>query len=174
MKKLILLLILCFVFANLAHARLGETLAELEKRFGKGKLQSKIYTKPPFTTIYEFKKNGVTIRAYFVGGNQCDMISYSAPAGQHLKPENIQTLLAINSQDSKWKKLSNPDLFKDAFRAATFKESWKREDGKMFAFKTVTSTLAIFTQNYIDKQKEHDKKVAGEKAKKEKHKLDGF
>ena len=80
MKKLILCFIIGFIFANFAEARIGETLPELKKRFGKGQALNKSYVKAPNKAIYDFKKNGIKIRAYFIG-NKCEMISYSRMSG---------------------------------------------------------------------------------------------
>lgn len=174
MKKLIYTLLVCLLFANFAEARIGETLPELEKRFGKGKIRSGLYTKPPFTVIYTFTKNDVSITAYFISGDKCDMISYSAKAGQYFKPGEIPKLLEINQQGFKWEKTDKPTSFDGKDTVFKPKESWTRTCGKMFAYNYANRTLCILSQNYLDKQKEVDNNNAADKAKKEETKLDGF
>lgn len=171
MKKIILLIAICLLFANFAEARIGETLSELEKRFGKGKALSKIYVKAPFSKMIDFEKNGIRIRAYFLGEDKCEMISYSAKPGTYLKPEQRAKLLEINKQGSEWIKSEKPVQYANLTKP---KESWKRKDGKMFASNYFNRTISIITPTYIQKLKAHADKIAVEKAKKDKHKLDGF
>jgi hypothetical protein len=174
MKKIFLFITLSLLFANFAHARIGETLPELEKRFGKGKALSKLFVKSPFSKIVDLKKNGIRIRAYFIDSDKCDMISYSAKPGQSLKPDERAKFLNLNKQESVWIKTPKPTRFYDKSNLFKPKESWKRKDGKMFAYNFSNRTISILTPNYLEKQKELDDKIAAEKAKKEKHKLDGF
>ncbi len=175
MNKILLCFILftCFL-VNLAEARIGETLPELEKRFGKGKPLSKLFAKAPFVKIISFTKNNIKIRAYFIDSDKCDMISYSAKAGQYLKPEEIAKLMEINKQGSEWIKTPKGIRFEKKTNLPTPKESWRRKDGKMFAYNFSNSTISILTKHYLEKYKELTDKIATEKAEKEKHKLDGF
>lgn len=171
---MILCLIVGVAFANVAYARIGEKLPELKKRFGKEKRESKTNTKLPFTAIYSFKKNGISIRAYFVGENKCDMITYSSSGCQYLKPKEREQLLFINRGDNKWIKTQKSHRFDGKIKLPKPKESWKSSDGVFFAYNFSNSTICILTKKYLDKQKEHDKKIKAEKQNKEKTKLDGF
>ena len=100
MRRL-LLTILIFMSASIAlHARYGETLEQLETRFGKG---SKAVLTPNDKNIFDaingFKKNDVNITAYMIDG-KCERITYNNAKG--FTEEEISNLLEANKLNSSW------------------------------------------------------------------------
>jgi hypothetical protein len=129
--KPLLCLILSLAFFSFAHARLGETLQECEMRYGA--LLEK--TGDPKNPQFIFKKDGTTIGINFLNGKAAQ-ISYMSPKFSDLE---IQKLLEVNSQGSKWQ----PDSKRTQSPSTVYskEENFIREDQGAYAEHLVLSSL---------------------------------
>lgn len=102
---------LCLVLTGIAHARIGDTQAELEKRYGKPK------GAPNEDGRLMFEKDGMRVSAYVRSG-KCDSIMFTSmdpkdPAklfGPAFTKEQTAALLANNPVGAKWKELGSPTV----------------------------------------------------------------
>lgn len=173
MMKILALLSLIFLLSCVsAFARYGETLEELEKRFGKGSKQPSVYLKPPAEVVYEFKMNDINVRAYMVGG-KCEKIMYINSGMKKFTEDEIQKLLELNRQEFHWIKTDKPKWFDNKTKYMPI-QSWYRDCMKLVAYNHDNKTITIMSQNYIQKEMEIEKKEKEAKESKEKKKLEGF
>ena len=167
-----LLFFLIFLNTSIVlHARYGETLEQLETRFGKANISN---TRSVADVIYYFNKNGVTITAYMLNA-KCEKISYNNP--KVFKDEEIMTLLELNKQKSLWIPLSNPRRF-DGKKEPIPKKCWQSEDYRLYAERYavyISDTLVISSKVYLEKEQEVEKKTKETKEKeKNANKVEGF
>jgi hypothetical protein len=150
--KAVMLVVVALVPAR-AYARLGETLEQCTKRYGK-----------PFKkkgNDFDFKKNGFIIHVIFLKNGKAGRIDFvKIDGGGPKMPGEITyneklLLLKANSQGKKWVEIEcdSPD------------SAWKRSDGAKALYSG--RMLLIMT-------KESMKVTFEAKAKKEKKKLEGF
>lgn len=106
------------------HARLGETEGQMIARFGQPALRSqhstvaqgKVWHMGPSLS---FRQDDWSITCDMVDG-RCVRIGYGKPG--EWTEEQIQLVLAYNSQGGKWTETSNP-------AAKKYQRTWKRADG---------------------------------------------
>jgi hypothetical protein len=108
----------------LVHARLGETEAQMIARFGQPayRNQHSIFTQGkgwPLGPSLLFRQDDWSISCDLVDG-RCVRIQYGKPG--EWTEEQIQLVLAYNSQGGKWTETSNP-------AARKYQRTWKRADG---------------------------------------------
>lgn len=122
MRRLILI---CSLFlTSSAFARLGETEAEMNARFGKPTSRSKhsIITQGAIREVgpaLHYRQDDWIIQANLVDG-RCVAISYSKRGDW--TEDQIQLVLGSNSQGAAWTETTNPSIKK-------LQRSWKRADG---------------------------------------------
>lgn len=164
-----LLTILIFMSACIIlHARYGETVDQLETRFGKANISP---IKSFSDVIYYFNKNGTTITTYMINA-KCERISYNNNKG--FKDEEIMTLLELNKQNSLWAPIVKPRRF-DGKKDSLPSKCWQSEDLKLYAEKYGSATLVIFSKLYLEKEQQYEKKLQEEKEKtKNASKVEGF
>jgi ABC-type phosphate transport system substrate-binding protein len=125
MKRYFILLLI-FVMANNAFARLGETKAQLIERFGKPYVEfEQRHSKHGFTyavgNIVAFQKDDWKIECLLIS-NQCAQVIYRKPGSW--TDEQFKQLLFGNSGTNNWQEVvpkSPNKLF----------HTWKRSDGAM-------------------------------------------
>lgn len=124
MNKVLVSCLMPVVNVAVAHARLGETEAEMVKRFGAPAMRSKHSTFAQGKslemgpTLY-FRQDDWSIGCDLVDG-RCVRIAYSKPG--EWTTEQISLVLAYNSQGASWSETGKPGT-------ASFARSWKRADG---------------------------------------------
>ena len=96
MARLVLFLLAITTIST--QARIGETLAQCEARYGPSVEKRKVKLKDSDPDSYVFSKNGITIEAEFHGGTVWK-ISY-AKAG--MDATELNTLLAVNAGEGSW------------------------------------------------------------------------
>jgi hypothetical protein len=121
--KLCYIIVVVIAITAVAHARLGETEAELVARFGQPKFRSKdlMGAQGRMWDIgpkYIFYQDDWQIHCVLVDG-RCVWIDYGKPG--EWTEEQIQLVLSSNSQGAKW-----TETTKDGGRAS---RTWKRADG---------------------------------------------
>ncbi|HBJ83173.1 MAG TPA: hypothetical protein DDZ88_04730 [Verrucomicrobiales bacterium] len=137
-----------------AHARIGETIAECEARYGKGEA---------FKGRYIFKKAPMTIACKFTNDICESMMIFHTKTDQFRHPAEmseveIEVLLEANGQGSAWTKVE----------AVSVNKEWKTEDGRVrAAYYTFSRELYIITSAEMERD-------AAAKAAEEKAKLKGF
>jgi hypothetical protein len=122
--KFSVFLSLAFGFIAVAHARLGETEAQMTARFGPPTVRSQHSTFAqgklwPIGPTLMFRQGDWTISCDLIDG-RCVRIQYGKPGDW--TEEQFQLVLAYNSQGAKWTDTSRP-------AAAKFQRTWKRIDG---------------------------------------------
>ena len=172
MKQVALMGLIFLLSCVSAYARYGETLEELEKRFGKGSKQSDIYLKPPAEVVYNFKMNDISVTAYIVGG-KCEKITYSTSGMKKFTEDEIQKFLELNRQEHNWIRTDKPKRFDNKTKYIPI-QSWYRDCMKVVAYNHDNKTISIMSKEYIQKEMDIEKKEAEDKKAKEKKKLDGF
>lgn len=172
MKQLVLLSLIILLSCVSVYARYGETLEELEKRFGKGSKQPSVYLKPPAEVVYNFKMNDINVTAYMVG-DKCDKIAYSTSGMKKFTDDEIQNLLELNRQGHNWIRTDKPKRFDNKTKYIPI-QSWYRDCMKVVAYNHDNKTISIMSKDYIQKEMDIEKKQAEAKESKEKKKLDGF
>lgn len=97
------LLIITLLLANILHARIGETLEQVKKRYGKIMYTSKTKLDWP---IYSFKKNGFLIFV-IIYKNKCACIRYLRSSGIKGKFSNSirKGLISANAAGKKMAKI---------------------------------------------------------------------
>ena len=140
--KVWLLLLLPFAFISPAQARLGETLQELQARFGyKQGSGGTLLGDGLNLDALEFQKENVSIDVELSGGHSI-FERYQSKAMFSLTRADIKKLLESNSQGHKW---TNQDGGRN----------WKRDDG---ATATYNGTTADFSSiEYLDMVEAHRK-----------------
>ncbi|MEM8953403.1 MAG: hypothetical protein AAGD22_04545 [Verrucomicrobiota bacterium] len=168
--------------ASPADARLGETLKELEARFGKGRNVTAGNTgiKPPIKANWHFEKNGIRISANFIG-EKCGYIYYQplqgSSAPRKFPPEYIAELLKVNVSGSRWISDDEPrNVFERlGKRTATPKASWYRADGKAYAiFSSTGNQVTLVSEDYIQTILNYNTEAAAAADKKNQKRLEGF
>jgi hypothetical protein len=125
--KLPRLAFLAFVFgllAVMASARLGDTEAELVKRFGPttGRSKHSIMAQGKLREmgpVLNFRQDDWSISCDLVDG-RCMRISYAKPGDW--SEDQIQLVLSTNSQGAAWTETSKPSI-------AKLQRTWRRSDG---------------------------------------------
>lgn len=163
-------------------ARIGETLDECKKRYGKATEATPPYdfgTDAPDLIYYNFEKNGIAIQIGFLNGKAADLSFHhtaDAPAvPAALTQTEIDILLAANSSDMQWKSVTDGKLtfFPDGPSPTTRYGSYQQRDDGVMA--TVDGpALHIFTPEWMayinDKMKAHNARVTED----QKKNLEGF
>lgn len=152
----IVALIVSAVFQPLAaQARLGETLAQCETRYGKTIKASKgyhLFTKGPMSLACRFV-DGVC-EELVVYHNERDALRHPA----EMSEAEIEALLEANSKGSVWSKSE----------ASSLNKEWKTADGLLVAaYFTFEHELVIITKAELDRR-------SAARAAEEKEKLKGF
>lgn len=111
------------VVSSLAHARLGETEADIVRRFGKPQSRSEESAFAEGLRIklgprLVFDSDGWRITSVLTEG-RVSLQSYSKPG--KWTEEQIQAILAANSQGAKWTEITK--------RPGSLARRWKRADG---------------------------------------------
>lgn len=117
-----------------ALARLGETFAECEARYGPGK-RSDVPTNFLDGPNFEFHKDGVRVRAAFIG-TKVESIGYDFPAVP--TASQLDDLLEKNAQGSKWTETRGTDF-----------RQWHRADGAYAEIQLQGYTLRIWSEKWI-------------------------
>jgi hypothetical protein len=142
-------------------ARVGETLEQCAKRYGKAIHIPLVYDfGGPVKELayYNFQKNGIAIQIGFLNGKASDLTFQHAPATEPGSPPpaaltqvEIDTLLAANSGAMKWTLVPDGKItfFPDGPAPNTrYGFYHKRDDGVMATFDS--PALHIFTPEWMD------------------------
>ncbi len=150
-----ILFALGFLFPAAAFARIGETLAQCETRYGKA------YNTEG--SMSAFRKGGLLIGVVFYQG-KADVVYYEKEErnivnlAAEMSENEIETLLKANGGDKKWKKSA----------VISMDKHWQTEEGELFAnYTTIRSQLTVCTREYLEREFEKTKA-------KEKKQLEGF
>jgi hypothetical protein len=152
--KLCSAMIVLLMVTAVAHARLGETEAQMIARFGEPVhraqhstyAQGKVWHMGPSLS---FRQDDWSIGCDLVDG-RCVKIQYRK-SGEWTE-EQVQLVLAYNSQGAKWTETSKPETKK-------YQRTWKRVDGAEAGWSGAGS------MNFIVPAYERAKKVIEAKAK---------
>lgn len=131
---------------SVARARLGETLAQIQARFGKGAHNPLVWVgfesplKPDF---YAFGKDGVSIYTYFWRGT-CGRVIYVKPQ-QNFTEDDLMELLKANG--GLWIEEKNPTW--DLVKNRKAQRMWRREDNKAWAELRSSSRLELVTFDWL-------------------------
>ena len=184
MFRTVIVGILLLTFSvNPLFARLGETLEQCIKRYGKATLVPAVYdfgSNAKELVYYNFQKNGFAIQIGFLRGKASDLSFHHAPPANALTPVEIDTLLAANAGGMEWKNVLDgkltffPDTSSPQVRYGSYRQ---RDDGAMATIDDPpihTSTLHIFTSEWMDyinvEMKAHNEEVIES----QKKNLEGF
>ena len=168
-----------------ASARVGETLDQCKKRYGKATATAAPYDfgdQAKDLYYFNFQKNGIDIQIGFLKGIASDLSFHhhgdtAAPPTPFTQTE-IDTLLADNSNDMAWKTVGVADgkliFFPDTPSALyTRYGSYQQRDDGILA--TVDgSTLHIFSPDWMAYINEKMKAHADEEVVRQKKNLEGF
>ena len=155
-----LYLMLCATFCSLApstaFARLGETRAECETRYGQ---PFKVYEGE---NKIEFRANDMQVFCTFMGANAdavCEHIGYNSLKGlaSPMSLEQVETLLKANSQGKKW---SRPTQERTPLGVIT---KWQREDGAIG--RSVLGGFNIMAPSKIKRDEDERRKKEGDSLK---------
>ena len=156
--RILTLLIFCSIFSS-AHARLGDTEAELGKRFGKPSLRSmhsiiaqgKSREMGP---VFFFKQDDWSISCYLVDG-RCMRIGYAKPGDW--SEDQIRLVLDTNSQGAAWSESSKPMI-------ASLQRTWRRSDGSTAEWNKGQGMVLVWSAYNVAKAKlEEQAKIEGMK-----------
>ena len=173
-------------------ARVGETLDQCKKRYGKAMAVRAPYdfgTEAKDLAYYDFEKSGIVIEIGFLNGKAADLSFRRAieppprdapqpatiPPPPVLTQVEIDVLLAANSGDLQWKTVNDGKLtfFPDCPAPSTRYGAYQQRDDGVMA--TVDGpALHIFTPEWMtyinDKMKAHDDHITED----QKKNLEGF
>lgn len=140
-----------------AFARIGETAAQCDVRYGKAIKEVKednqvVFRKGGFLMVVQFYQGKADLFMY--RKEETDALGQ----GAKISDNEIETLLKANGGDKKWKKRE----------IISMNEEWQTEDGALLAqYKAFDNMLIIATKGYIERE---DAKTKA----KEKKQLEGF
>lgn len=165
-----------------ASARVGETLDQCRKRYGKATEAPQPYDfgdQAKDLVYFNFEKNGIAIQIGFLNGIASDL-SFHHSEGvptQAFTQVEIDTLLADNSNDKPWKTVGVADgkliFFPDTpFVYTRYGQYQQRDDGIMATVDGVS--LHIFTPDWMAYINTKMKTHADEVTEKQKKNLEGF
>ena len=140
-------LLLLAMVASVAHARIGETEAQIEARYGK-----------PLKTDGDFKAytaNGFTIIVTFLDGRS-EGEMFEKPDRAAFSENELAMLMTANGGGRKWT---------DATPQFDFvRKMWRSADGNLTAvYKTIPPTLVIASRKFAEHQERTQKKEETEK-----------
>lgn len=146
--KLLLISILCALCSTSAFARIGETEAQIEKRYG-APVEAALLQ--PDRKVYKFK--GFTINVRFRDGKS-DLELIWKDNENAMAPDVVKRLLDANAPAG------------TTWRLAGEKDSWKRSDGKAIAQLTLGSlAIEAITKRDLDRAKKLIEESEAEKTK---------
>ena len=170
------------------QARVGETLDQCIKRYGKATSIPMIYdfTGPTKElAYYNFLKNGIAIQIGFLNGKASDLSFHHVAPDADAKTPNpvpadlsrveIDTLLAANSDGMKWTLIPDGKItfFPDGPAPNTrYGYYQRRDDGIMSTFDA--PTLHIFTPEWMDYINTAMKTSNSQSSENQKKNLEGF
>ena len=162
-------------------ARVGETLDQCKKRYGKATEATPPYdfgTDAPNLAYYNFEKNGIAIQIGFLNDKAADLSFHhtaGTPSPAALTQTEIDILLTANSGGMPWKTVPDGKLtfFPDCPSPTTRYGSYQHRDDGVMA--TIDGpALHIFTPEWMayinDKMKAHTARVTED----QKKNLEGF
>lgn len=153
---------LVFMFGVLtvtASARLGDTEAELVKRFGEptGRSKHSIITQGKLLEmgpVLFFKQDDWSISCDLVDG-RCMRIGYSKPGDW--TEDQIRLVLNTNSQGAAWTVTTKPSI-------AKLQRTWRRSDGSTATWNKMGGMNLVWSAYEVAKKKAEDRaKVQGMK-----------
>jgi hypothetical protein len=152
MKAAVLLLLVFLVLTTPAFARLGETLDQLQARFGPPgpyPQNATVYSQGHayvIGKIWNFKSADWSIGCTIINGI-CVQITYTKVGD--MTDDQIATLLSNEAQGSKWSVVNDFGSVLDSVILPTFKPAkWKRDDG---AYARKMGSQITFTTPDYDK-----------------------
>ncbi|MBV8173192.1 MAG: hypothetical protein JO151_01345 [Verrucomicrobia bacterium] len=132
--------------ANISQARIGDTLQEAIKRYGK------VVNKAPGDEFVMFKEASYYITAH-LHDDKTDAITYAKTGSESstkgaFSDEEIEMLLRINGNGQTWdQSKTKPGVYE-----------WKTEDGKLQAVYSESKFLVITTAGYLKRLEEAARK----------------
>jgi hypothetical protein len=173
-----------------AAARVGETLDQCKKRYGKATPIPQVYDfgeQAKDLAYYNFEKNGIEIQIGFLNGIASDLsFHHHADAASDASvpnlttpnaftPFEIETLLADNASGMAWKTVQDGKLifFPDTPSLYTRYGNYQRRDDGVMATVDGT-TLHIFTADWMAYVNAKMKAHTDEEMVKQKKNLEGF
>lgn len=148
--KLALALLLLFATAT-AHARLGETLEELAKRFGPPVLVAGRHvinpSPPPWDKPYGYEKDGFKIRVHLVNG-RCEYIVYYRLDNRPLTEAQALALRQANDPGTGWVPVTPPKYFYPIVGGRKPDAAWHADDYRRFA--ALTGSMAFYSKTWVD------------------------
>jgi hypothetical protein len=142
------LLVIMLAAQSIAEARLGETFEQCVTRYGPLIRQVGKPDNPQFI----FEKDGITVGINFLDGKAAQ-ISYSRARGAPITELEVQQLLEVNSNGSKWQ---YDEAESQRLRTSTYskRECFKRDDGGAKAEHLVISQLGTHFLNITSSEYE--------------------
>jgi len=144
--KLFTLALGIVIAVSSCFARIGETKAEIEARYGKALSSSS----GPGTPIFLYRKSGMQIGVVFIKGKSAAEF-YSRIDKHGLSENEIKLLLDANSFNGQWVKSEGPS-------------TWKLEPSGYLATRT-SESLVIHTPEFVEMSKEEREKAEAAKLK---------
>ncbi|MEM1058859.1 MAG: hypothetical protein AAGK14_06395 [Verrucomicrobiota bacterium] len=136
-------LALTFAVPTTSQARLGETKAECEKRYGEAVETGGVFMGADTNSIYH--KNGFLIVVGYIDGI-CTFVAFTKPGeytNQEMSEHEIKTLMEANSNGQRW--------------TQTARGNWSLPDGSVAVFTYGSNQLSFATQGFVSKMNERTK-----------------
>ena len=176
MKIIISILALFSAAVSTSSARLGETEAECEARYGKCIAVLSIEPSALADSSLAFLKEGIKVTISFWKGRAVEVL-YGSESLRALSRDGVLTLLAANAAGSEWVRVetnSRPQVQAPARNEALSFSKWTRKDGLATACFDPNNGLSISDSAFQDALKAHHAAIAAAASEAEKARLKGF
>ena len=131
MKHALLAAIIVCLTGMSAQARIGETKAQIDVRYGDGhKIRDRI--KGPGATTFQYKKNNYTIEVVFVDDKS--ILEVLHRDDKDITDDDIKDIIKLNQEASSWSYDRKDQV-------------WKRRDKKLEAFREPGHPQFLFIQD---------------------------
>ncbi len=159
MRSLSLLIGVLVATAGFCDARVGETLDEINRRYGDGHKREPGASRFFETEQYDYEKNGFAIEVILAG--QRSICEVFRRLENVVTDEDIKALLSVNKEGSSWYFMKKAD-------------QWMRNDHKLCAFRQPGHKEYFFIQDIAAIKKSEYAKLEAQKKIISPVKTDGF
>jgi hypothetical protein len=177
MKTIIPILALSCIASVTSFARIGETEAECEARYGKSIATVQVFPDQLADSRKEYLKEGIKITIAFWKDRAIEVI-YNIDSLRKVSQEGILTLLAANAGGSEWTLVEEPASPAIVQRGGRIRPNgasrWNRKDGLAKAFFDPNNGLSISDNAWQEALKTHKAALAAAASDAEKTRLKGF
>jgi hypothetical protein len=138
--KLMLTLVLC----GRAHAQIGWTEAQCRKAYGLGIVTA---AHPDYVS---YTRGGLTILTHLTGKDTVDSVTYAKLSHEPFTQAEIQKLLRNNGGTLEWR---SEGAVGQSLKWTAFDTQGRATLGAMYDDSTFPADLAIFTQEYLSRER---------------------